>query len=340
MAVLLWMGWLPLGPPRAGQLPARWDVLGPVTALGQLTGPGSMNETFQRWGVYGTDLGHSFRHGDALYMVFGDTYGPNKSDWRSNVMARVDHFDPYQIAFSEMISDSPGHAMELLGSRKIPLIEQTVIPTYGISTGDRMYLHFMSVRRFQAHGRWSIGHAGLAYSDDDGSTWTKTGAMWSSNSNFAQVAFARDPNDDSFVYLVGIPAGRYGDARLARVPADAMLDRTAYRYWDGEGWSTREWDASVLVSAPVGELSLTWNDNVGQWVMMYLNELLDAVVTRTSSALTGPWSEEHLVLSNRDVPQLYAPYLIPGDPADDKLLFTLSRWDLYNVFLFEASLHT
>jgi hypothetical protein len=336
---MVWLGWSPLPPRKVGILPNRWSAVSAVAELAQLTGPGSVNQTFGRWGVFGTDLGHSFRHRDSIYMVFGDTYGIDRSDWRSNVMARIDGTDPDRGKFAEMIVDRPGHAKELLSSRKIPILEQTVIPTGGTSVGGRMYLHYMSVRRFQAHGRWSINHAGLAFSDDDGATWIKSGPMWSSSSNFGQVTFEQRPGDD-FLYLMGIPAGRYGGARLARVEPGSMLDPLAYRYWDGHSWSANEETAETLVPGPVGELSFTWHEGLGEWVMMYLNELLDAVVVRTATVLTGPWSEEQLLLGSGQAPGLYAPYLIPGDPYDPRLLFTVSRWDRYNVYLYEAVLQT
>lgn len=325
---------------RPVELPALWEHLASLSVTQQLTGPGSPNQTFERWNVGGTDLGFTFFHKDDLYMVFGDTYGRERSDWRSNTMAKLaDVESPASgLAIEHFISDPSGRATEILSSQKVYWVEQTVIPTNGISVDPRMILHYMSVRRWVAPGQWRINHAGLAYSDDDGRTWVKGGPMWGERSNFAQVAFARDESEPELVYLFGIPAGRFGGVRLARVPADAMLNPGAYGYWDGSGWSRSEADAATVVPSPVGELSVAWIGYLERWVMMYLDERHRAIVVRTSETLTGPWSEPSLLTSARDHPQLYAPFIIPFDSDAPAIFFTMSRWDSYNVYLMHVRL--
>lgn len=330
----------PAPAPRPVELPPLWEHLASLSVTQQLTGPGSPNQTFERWNVGGTDLGFTFFHKGDLYMVFGDTYGRERSDWRSNTMAKLADIDSPAggLQIEHFISDPSGRASELLSSQKVYWVEQTVIPTSGISVDPRMFLHYMSVRRWVAPGQWRINHAGLAYSDDDGRTWTKSGPMWGERSNFGQVAFVRDETQPEQVYLFGIPAGRFGQVRLARVPADAMLRPREYQYWDGSRWTGVETDAAMVVPAPVGELSVAWVGYLESWVMMYLDQRHNAIVVRTSEALTGPWSEPRLVASARDHPQLYAPFIIPFDSNEPEIFFTMSRWDSYNVYLMHVRL--
>lgn len=327
-------------PHRAVEMPPLWERFGSLSVTQQLTGPGSPNQTFERWNVGGTDLGFTFLHEGDLYMVFGDTYGRERSDWRSNTMAKVaDVESPAAgLEFERFISDPSGRATELLSSQKVYWVEQTVIPTNGVSVDSRMFLHYMSVRRWVAPGQWRINHAGLAYSEDDGHTWVKSGPFWGERSNFAQVAFARIDDEPETVYLFGIPAGRFGQVKLARVAADTMLSPGAYEYWDGGDWSPFESDAATVVPAPVGELSVAWSGYLQRWVMMYLDERHKAIVVRTADELTGPWTEPRLITTARDHPQLYAPFIIPFRTNAPEIFFTMSRWDSYNVYLMHLKL--
>ncbi len=307
--------------------------------IAQLTGPGSLNRTHTRWNLYGTDLGHMFLHADRTFFVFGDSYGPGKSHPRSNTMAWSNDQDPSKgLHFQGMVTDRRGQAKELLRSKKLWGVETTVIPTAGIADGRRMYLHYMSVRYWGKPGRWKVGHAGLAYSDDAGENWTKhPGARWPGDSNFAQAAFVQHGDH---VYMFGIPAGRFGAVKLARVDPESLLDGNAYRYWTGGIWEPNcERDAKVLVPGPVGELSVRWNSYYGTWLMMYLNEKHSAIVLRTADSLTGPWSEEVAVVGASTYPQLYAPYITPRWNDGPEIYFTLSLFGPYNVYLMRTTLH-
>lgn len=311
-----------------------------TTLLGQVTGAVAPTDTATRWDVHGTDLGHMFWHRDKLYMVFGDTFGAGGyggKNWRSNTMARISNPDPQSgLPIAEMVTRRSGKAKELLLSRKINGVEKTIIPTYGISIDGRMYLHYMSVRRWGGAGHWDVRHSGFAYSDDDGHTWKMSlEAVWPGGTGFEQVALILDGD---YLYTFGIPGGRFGGVRLRRVSPDKILVREAYVYWDGEYW-TEDPEAAVLVVPPaVGELSVAWSAHHGQWLMMYLNSTHRAIVLRTAPLLTGPWGEEQIVVTAKDYPGLYAPYIVPGSALQDDVYFTMSLWKPYNVFLMRASL--
>ncbi len=304
--------------------------------VAQLTGPGSINRTDERWNVHGTDLGHLFEHEGQLVMVFGDTFGPEKRDWRSNALARLSHATRDGLHIESMVTDARGWARELIPSKKVDGVEHTVIPTNGISVGPRMFLHAMSVRTWGPPGRWECNHAMLAYSDDGGERWdTLRGPRWDGGSNFVQVAFV---SHDDHAYLFGIPAGRFGGVQLACVPAGRLLDADSYRYWNGGSWQPESRQAETLVAAPVGELSVGWNEALGGWLMAYLDEHRAAIVFRTASSLMGPWGGAHVIAEASDYPQLYAPYLVPGLSEGREVHFTMSMFGPYNVFLMRVSL--
>lgn len=306
--------------------------------VGQITGPDGWTDTGE-WGVHGTDLGHTFWHGEDLYMVFGDTFGEGGfggSDWRSNTIARVElsegDLQGRGVRVAGMVTRSDGAAKELLPSLKRDGKEVTVIPTYGISVNGRMYLHYMSVTRWHGGtGRWDVRHSGFAYSDDDGRTWhSPEAAVRPGNVGFEQVAMVEK---DSHIYIFGIPEGRFGGARLARVEPERLLDLNAHEYWNGEGWSPNLEEARDVVPPAVGELSVAWNEAHQKWMMMYLNLEREAVVLRTAPELTGPWGREEVVFTSQEHPGLYAPYILPLQDLGEEIYFTMSLWGPYNVFL-------
>lgn len=312
------------------------------TELLALTGPTALTPTNTDWNVHGTDLGHMFWHRGTLYAVFGDTFGQGSRfqgrGWRSNVVARLAPPDLEQgvLRIESMITGPDGTAKEVIPSRKVDGVERTVIPTNGISTGDRMFLHYMSVRTWHGHGQWDVRHSGLAYSDDDGQTWViPETATWPASTGFEQVAFVRA---EGWVYSFGIPAGRHGNVKLRRVPEDRMLEPAAREYWNGNGWSPELAAAVPVAEGPAGELSVAWNERYQRWMMMYLDASRNGVVLRFAPELTGPWSEPQLVVSAHDHPGLYAPYIVPLPHLGDEIWFTMSKWGPYNVFLMKMTL--
>lgn len=312
----------------------------PVELIAQLTGRGdqSVNATAEAYEVYGTDLGHSFMAGDEMYMVFGDTFGINDTDWRSNVAAIIsaDSNPSDGLTFDRMITDRDAHAKELISPIDVEGSEVTIIPTYGVAVGDRLFLHYMQVVYWGPPGRWDLGSSGFAYSDDAGENWTvDADATWPGDSNFGQVCIEEH---EGHLYIFGIPGGRFGGVQLARVEPDQLLELSAYEYWDGSEWGGDISAAATIVPAPVGELSVRWNSYYETWVMMYLNEDKYSIVLRTADALTGPWSGEHVVATGQEFPALYAPFQLPRWNDRPEIYFTMSMFGPYQVYLMKTSL--
>lgn len=322
-----------------------------VRLVEQLTGHGSQNRTDMRWQVDGTDLGFMWetRPGQ-IAVVFGDTFGKGwgiggaggaDEDWRSNVLGYSTDRDLSDgLQLDTMVQDSRCHAAELLGSRKIKNWETTTIPTSGFALGDRQYLSYMSVNRWShIPGLWWTNYGGLAYSDDNGSTWTKDQhAKWENlfGLNRFQVA-AMVPHGDH-VYMFGTPNGRIGVIGLARVPKDEVLNKSAYQYWVGGTWApAAENLATPLVPGIASELSVRFDAESGQWQMVYLDSARGAIVMRTAAQPQGIWTDAVPLVSTSDYPKAYGGFIHPWSTAQD-LYFTISAWDTYNVYLMHARL--
>ncbi len=315
--------------------------IGTTEQITQITGAASPNDTASRWDIHGTDLGHMFWHEGSLYMVFGDTFGAKglfgRKNWRSNTMARIADPDPRNgLPIEAMIAGKDGRAKELLVSRKIDGLEMTVIPTYGVSVGSRMFLHYMSVKHWGEPGKWEVRHSGIAYSDDHGQNWTMPRESVEQRAiGFEQVAFV---SDKDMLYSFGIPEGRFGGVKLRRVVPERLLVRDDHEYWNGSEWVADPAAAETIVPGPVGELSVAWSQTHQSWLMMYLEPEKGAIMLRTARQLTGPWSEAQVVVTRNEFPGLYGPYIVPGSEIDGEVYYTLSQWDPYNVYLMKTAL--
>lgn len=77
---------------------------------------------------------------------------------------------------------------------------------------------------------------------------------------------------------------------VARVPAAAVLDRAAWRSWDGAAWSTSLHAARpVLRGAPI--VGVFFNRHLERWCAVHSAPLDNDVVLHTAPALAGPWSD-------------------------------------------------
>ena len=183
-------------------------VTTPVTTrVGWLTGANSLNDTVNRFGIAGTDVGVMWDNGITgdnpattivekrqVLMAFGDTYsGPRMTGtWRMNTLLRsadpvlsdglyvpdgIIH-DPGAYSGSPMTY--PNFSREIIGNYHYGIgSEVTMIPTAGISVpgagvngATRQYVNFMAVRSWDSPGRWTTNYSAIAYSDDNGQNWT------------------------------------------------------------------------------------------------------------------------------------------------------------------------
>lgn len=315
------------------------------------------NQTDVNWKLNATDLGIMWDATTAdnpdekkTMVLFGDSYdsgwggsggGGNPSGWRSNLLALSNDMKLADgLSFTSMISDPsrPDYAKEIIPSAHNTSGDGdfTAIPTAGVTVGNRHYVHYMQIKNWGANGRWNTNFSEIAYSDDNGQNWTKSGVKWGSTSKFAQAAYVKD---GGYVYMFGTPAGRFGGAYLARVPETDILDSSQYEYWNGAGWTLNdETKAAIVVEAPVSELSVAYNSYYDKWIMVYLNEDRSSIVMRSSSDLTGGWSAETEIAKGSEYPDLYGGFIHPMTNNGSDLYFLMSQWVPYNVFLMHSTL--
>ncbi|UVE97062.1 DUF4185 domain-containing protein [Dietzia sp. B32] len=339
---------------------------GRTTTVELLTGPTSPNDTVDRFGITGTDLGILWDNGDSarpqVMMALGDTMGDCTApddEWRSNILFRSDDrtlTDGMRVTDAPM--ERPGMAKSILPRTGQPG-ETTVIPTAGVEVGGTQYLRYMSVERWGDPGEWTTNYSALARSTDNGENWRPVrgtarrgtapmplpadlGAESTTHVAGQMSAFVKH---DGFVYEYLTPSGRSGSARLARVPEAQIEEMAAYRFWDGSDWVVDHRDAVPVLGAPngtsVSELSVSWSEHLGRFIALYNNRANNIVMSQAATPW-GPWSGEDILLSYQHVPTLYGAFVHPWSPAvetrGEDLYFTMSTWDAYNVFLMRTDL--
>lgn len=353
----------PRGP--QGPLPS---ITGSATSVAWVTGPLSPNDTYDRFGISGTDLGISWDNGAGqTLMAFGDTFGNcsvSGAQWRSNVLMRSNDTnlaDGITVADgipgdsnSGAVVSPAGFASEVVPSLGVAGVEDTVIPTAAIAIDGVQYMNYMSVREWGAPGRWVTNFSAIATSTDNGQTWAtalqtirvnagitipELPQVEESNGKYQMNAYAE--GQDGYIYQFGTPNGRFGAAFLARVKPEEILDLTKYEYSTqdpAKPWSTEVADSVSVVKEPVSELSVAWNETLQRYVMLYGNEIDRTIVARTSEKPEGPWSAPTTLLNSRQTDGgIYAPYIHPLSSGND-LYFTASRWSDYNVLLLKTDL--
>ncbi|MDX5455094.1 MAG: DUF4185 domain-containing protein, partial [Rhodococcus sp. (in: high G+C Gram-positive bacteria)] len=140
----------------------------------------------------GTDLGIMWDNGETgpgrqVLMAFGDTFGDcsvEGDEWRRNILMRsadtdlsdgIAVPDPHpgeRYSGAPVLASDPNFAREILGSIGIDGVETTVVPTAAVAVGGTQYINFMSVRAWGEPGEWWTNASALAYSTDNGETWT------------------------------------------------------------------------------------------------------------------------------------------------------------------------
>jgi Domain of unknown function (DUF4185) len=268
--------------PDRPRFPAPGDQLSPSTSfVDWVTGNYLPNNTYQRFSVWGTDVGTMWDNGipddpttpeneHQVLIAVGDTFsGPNMTgDWINNTLFRSSSLDPVTgmaIVDGEWFNGNMFGGAPLAGPTKArPIIFKellpaglptgvTFIPTAGISLptpgtefGATQYLSFMSVKQWGSPGTWTTNYSAIAYSVDNGENWKVAPTSIRMNSPYSgNRNFQQSAfvmGNDGYVYAYGTPNGRQGAAYVSRVLPKDILDVTKYEYYNK---GTKSWFSST-----------------------------------------------------------------------------------------------
>lgn len=287
--------------------------------IGRLIGAAQdnpINDTFSTSRLRAGDEGNLIDAGDKVFMMLGDSFsgnGTHTTDWRSNVLSIIRDDTPQDgLDIAEVFTDEYGIMKEQI-TAKHDAQEITCIPSHGVYIDGTLYYHFISVHYWGVNGHWDCNHAGMAWSEDEGKTWNRIEDFFPAQSNFMYTSMLRQ---DGYVYVFGIPSGKYGCLRLARVPEEEILNRSAYTFYagldekDNPVWSTEEKDAAVIVDDQVSEFSVVYNAELDRYLLGYLNQYSVSMVLRDSPTLWGEWSNPVILTDIQSQDFMYGPYML------------------------------
>lgn len=302
-----------------------------VTRLATLTGPGITT----RFRMEATDLGIPAVTPDGrILMVFGDTFEGAKVGagfWRSPVALYADAKKSLNAGLRWTGAVGGETAQQLVDySHEGPV--STILPGDVITVGDVMYLWMMVNEGFG-----NVTSTEIWTSRDSGESWERTATMFPGDhlgGQMQQITWALHP-EDGHVYVLSTGFQRDKGVICSRVPADRLLDPSAYETWGGEKGAESfgsEAEPTEVIGGRIGEMC--WRVVEGRWVFTCFDAGLyriDVRVLEGPTAFDGAphdtvlwgcdWGRE----DDERVAQLYGGYILPGSRLDD-LHLAVSQW--------------
>lgn len=110
---------------------------------------------------------------------------------------------------------------------------------------------------------------------------------------------------DGYLYLFSCSGGPHNSngCRLGRAKMADVLERSAWAFRTGNGWSPEVGSAVALFSGSPN-MTVHWNEHLGRWLAVYMD--WGKIVARTAKRIEGPWSDPTTVFVPRTDNPLHA----------------------------------
>ncbi|HAH08430.1 MAG TPA: hypothetical protein DCM05_18200 [Elusimicrobia bacterium] len=281
------------------------------------------------WTFGDTLVGETLPEGkDKLWGMPSSAYGLLKATSAASLEGKLEYFRDDKGWPRPLIAHEPG---ELESVRRL-------WPQHGVRVGAKVYVYYTLIQAYGT-GMWhfaSVGQ-GLAVSEGPAGPYRRlrrgeSTVFWSD----VEPAYGGAVLEDGgWLYLYGrgfTGPGAYAQF-LARVRPDAIEDLGAYRYFaGGEAWKALPSEAALLFQDGVTELSVSWNDHLKKYLMIY--SALQTVLMRTAPKPWGPWSAPSTVLECEDLAKdefCYAAKEHPelAEEGGRRVVFTLVKSKSY-----------
>jgi len=240
----------------------------------------------------GRDGGLGGSLGGTLLWNFGDTFltEPNHLD-NSTVLSATSGWsspaDPLSLAQS-LDGDQPAQLIpytpdEIAANRSDSLDGVALWPG-GIGLVPFEHVERMSGSGFQTD---AIGTARITV---DAPIATRTaGFLFAAPEPLFEPQLALD----GFVYAFACDNVGFLDFRckLARVAPDAVEQRAAYEFYDGNQWTSEIGTAAYVIDRTAGGPSVSFNEHLGKYLAVNCEIVSSTVLLRVADQIEGPWSD-------------------------------------------------
>jgi hypothetical protein len=113
-------------------------------------------------------------------------------------------------------------------------------------------------------------------------------------------------NGFAYLYACDPVAGQLDtECRVVRAPVDNVASPGAWLAWDGGAWNSDRSRAQPILHGPPGDLSVSWNAHLNQFLAVYSAVFSNDVSLRTAAAPEGPWSDARKLFTGVAPPSGY-----------------------------------
>ncbi|MBI3550971.1 MAG: DUF4185 domain-containing protein [Elusimicrobia bacterium] len=257
--------------------------------------------------IVGQDEAYSVSLGKSVLWLYGDTfYGRRRPNGKPDIEGAVTN--SAALTLDDDASDGITGIMPLVDANDNPRAvlpydpaekpaDLRLWPGHGIKLGGKIYLYY-SLVDITGPGDWDFKHAGqgLAVGEDPHQSFTRLKRadlyeFWTREEPRFGVAVIQ--GKDGWVYVYGRREDRPNALHLARVRPEAIERLDAYEYLASSrtaAWTTQLSSAAAIFMDAPPEASVSYNQYLGQFLMLYSRFLEKDVVIRTAPHAWGPWT--------------------------------------------------
>jgi hypothetical protein len=259
------------------------------------------NLTMKRFSLQGTDLGYPFEHDGKIIFLFGDSIGKNGGDAIGYSTIK----DPEQGLLIDMYKGDDGSYLKVAPPGVS--MKGFEVPVCGISVNSIPYVWVKTGRDSGSE------HSILTRFDESKKTFTvirefsrrPIGKFIEMSAHNFKESIPGIPGN-SFVLIMGASEYRKSSAYLCVIPEKDFESGKGTRFFAGldpsgnPKWSLEEKDSVPVIDHPtIGNLSLTWREEIKQWLCVYDSRDPKAILIRHATVPWGKWSQPETIFNPR-----------------------------------------